>query len=95
MKLSIQELLVQAMNMANRLSGVFSVEVSRAGSNSIDIMFTNSKGKDYAVCYDVEVDGNLYNKTICFISNLTDHERFTERDYSQESLKKMLEWVNK
>ena len=95
MKMSIQELLVQAMNLANRLSGVFSVNVSNAGSNTIDIIFKNSKGKDYAVCYDVELNGHLYNKTICFISNLTDHERFTERDYTQESLKKMLEWVNK
>ena len=95
MKMSIQELLVQAMNIANRLSGVFSVDVSNAGSNTIDIIFKNSKDKDYAICYEVELNGHLYNKTICFISNLTDHERFTDRDYTQESLKKMLEWVNK
>ena len=95
MKLSIQELLVQAMNIANRLSGVFDVEVSNTGSNTIDIMFKNSKGIDYAVCYDVELNGHLYEKTICFISNLTEHEKFSEMDYTQESLNKMLEWVNK
>ena len=43
MKMSIQELLVQAMNIANRLSGVFDVEVSNTGSNTIDIMFKNSR----------------------------------------------------
>ena len=95
MSLSIQELLVQAMNLANRFSGVISVDVSKAGSNTIDITFRNSKSKEYNVCYDVELSGHIYEKKICLISNLTDHEKFSEMDYTQESLQKMIEWVNK
>ena len=95
MSLSIQELLVQAMNIANRYSGVISVEVSKGGTNSIDIMFKNSKDVTYNVSYEIELNGHLYEKKICLISNLTKHERFSELDYTQESLKKMIEWVNK
>lgn len=94
--MTIQELLVQAMNVANRLSGVTSVEVSKYGSsNSIDITFKNSIGDSYNVTYDVTLEGHTYNKTISLISNLSKHESLSELDYSQDYLKMMLERVNK
>lgn len=96
MTMSIQELLVQAMNVANRLSGITSVEVSKYGSsNSIDITFKNSVGDSYNVNYDVTLEGHTYNKTISLISNLSRRERFSELDYSQDDLKMILERVNK
>ena len=79
MKMSIQELLVQAMNVANRISGVTSVEVSKYGSsNSIDITFKNSSGESYNVTYDVTLEGHTYNKTISLISNLSRRDRYSE-----------------
>lgn len=93
MKMSIQELLVQAMNIANKITGVYNMDVTTP--DSITLLFKNTKGDKYAVDFKITLEGHEYIKTINFISCFQCDERFSILDYSQEELKMMLERVNK
>lgn len=91
--MTMQELLIQAVNISNRITGVYNMDVTTP--DNISVMFKNSKGEKYAVDYTITLEGHNYNKTINFISCFKCDERFSSLDYSQEELKMMLERVNK
>lgn len=91
--MTMQELLIQSINISNRITGVYNIECMLP--DNISLIFKNSKGDKYAVDYTITLQGHNYIKTINFISCFQCDERFSSLDYLQEKLKNMLERVNK
>lgn len=91
--MTMQELLIQSINISNRITGVYNMDITTP--DNITITFKNSKGNEYAVDYKITLEGHNYIKTINFISDFKSYERYSNLDYSQLSLKMMLERVNK
>lgn len=90
--MTMQELLIQSVNISNKITGVYNMDVTTP--DNITILFKNTKGDKYAVDYTITLEGHNYIKTINFISCFQCDERFSNLDYSQEELNDMLKKVN-
>lgn len=91
--MTMQELLIQSMNICNHIVGVYDVDIY--APDDITIMFKNSKGYKYIVDFQIKLNGHVYEKYINFITYMATDERFSELDYTQEELNDMLKKVNK
>ena len=91
--MTMNELLIQAMNICNHINGVYDVDIY--APDDITIMFKNSKGYKYIINYQSKLNGHVYEKYINYITCLACDERSSELDYTQEELNDMLKKVNK
>lgn len=91
--MTMQELLIQSINISNRITGVYNMDVTTP--DNISLIFKNTNGDTYAVDFTITLKGHDYIKTINFISSFNCIERFSNLDYTQEKLKMILERLNK
>ena len=92
--MTMQELLIQSINISHTIIGVYNVDVTTP--DNVSLLFKNTNGDNYCVDYNIILDGHNYIKTINFISRITNpYERFSSLDYTQEELNDMLKKVNK
>lgn len=103
--MSMNEILIQAMNISSKFSNVKTVECNK--EDNIQIVFDNSVGRRYLVIYDINVVKRYpdiygfirlvkrkYEKSIRIIYDYNLDVRYSSLDYSQEELEKKLKEVN-
>lgn len=95
MKMTINDLLIQAMTMATKFPSVYNVEVdNNFDINEIQISFKNSVGARYCVKYECTLKGTTYFKTLTSVYCYNTDDLVSDRKYTSEELENYLKKVN-
>ena len=87
--MSIDELLIQALNISLKFTNVTNVECDTI-SNRVEFTFISGNGNKWFVSYSIQKIGSLYIKTIELLYSYALDVRYSTLDYSQEELKEIL-----